>query len=397
MQTLLRTEPTVGAPEPIAEVTPEPVRAHEIVPAPTRRHDLDWLRVLAVLLLIPFHSARVFDLFDDFYVKSAHTSEGLSWAIVAFLDPWHMPLLFVLAGAASWYALGHRSGRTYAGERTKRLFVPFLFGLLVIVPPQTYLAQWSKGIEPTMGFWDFSGDLTGYTGGFTPAHLWFIAFLFGFSFLALPLFLRWRRRPIGARWLLFAMPVVLLLANELPAAEDGNQSPWYSIALFIGGFLLVADPRAERLIHRAWTPLLATAVVTMTTAMLVWHAGIADRLVEGSAAEAGWALFELVNVWVWVLALLGVGHAFLNRENRVLRYANTAAYPFYLLHQTVIVAVAFAVVRWEIGAWAQFPAIVLASFGISLGLYEFVIRRANVTRFLFGLKPRPRARTYEGR
>jgi peptidoglycan/LPS O-acetylase OafA/YrhL len=308
-----------------------------------------------------------------------------------------MPLLFVLAGAATWYALGHRSAKAYAGERTKRLLVPFLFGLLVIVPPQTYLAQWSKGIEPTMGFWDFSGDLTGYTGGFTPAHLWFIAFLFGFSFLALPLFVRWRRRPIGARWVVFAMPVILLLANELPAVEDGNQSPWYSIALFIGGFLLVADPRAERLIHRAWKPLLATAVVTMATAMLVWNAGIADRFAEGSAAEAGWALFELVNVWVWVLALLGVGHAFLNRETRVLRYANSAAYPFYLLHQTVIVAVAFVVVRWEVGALAQFGAVAIASFAISLGLYEYAVRRTNATRFLFGLKPRHRVQAPIGR
>jgi peptidoglycan/LPS O-acetylase OafA/YrhL len=385
MQTMERVPRTVRGPEP------------EVVTEPVRRHDLDWLRVLAVLLLIPFHSARVFDVFDDFYVKSSQTSEGLSWAIVAFLDPWHMPLLFVLAGAASWYALGHRSGRAYAGERTKRLFVPFLFGLLVIVPPQTYLAQWSKGIEPTQGFWDFSGDLTGYTGGFTPAHLWFIAFLFGFSFLALPLFIRWRRRPIGARWLLFAMPAVLLIANELPAVEDGNQSPWYSIALFIGGFLLMADPRAERLIHRAWKPLLATAIVTMTTAMLVWHARTAERFADGSALDAGWALFELVNVWVWVLALLGLGHAFLNRETRVLRYANGAAYPFYLLHQTVIVAVAFVVVRWKIGALPQFGAIVAASFLISLALYEYVVRRTNPARFLFGLKPRRSAQAPIGR
>ena len=374
-------------PERIPHATPAAAAANPRA----RRHDLDWLRVMAVLLLIPFHSARVFDVFDDFYVKNGQTSRGLSWCVIAFLDPWHMPLLFVLAGAATWYALGHRSAGGYAAERTKRLFVPFLLGILVIVPPQTYLAQWSKGLDASVGsYWDFSGDLTGYTGGFTPAHTWFIMFLFVFSLVALPLFVRWHRRPIGARWLLFAMPLILGLANALPAPEDGSQNPFYSLALFIGGFLLVADPRAERLIHRAWRPLLATAIVTMTTALLVWHSGVEDTWADGSAIQNVFQLFEQVNTWVWVLALLGLGHAFLNRENRVLRYANSAAYPFYLLHQTVIVAVAYVVVRWNAGLWPKYAVVVLASFALSLGLYELVVRRTNATRFLFGLKPLPR-------
>jgi len=353
---------------------------------PVRRHDLDWLRVMAVLLLIPFHSARVFDVWEDFYVKNGRTSGGLTWGVIAFLNPWHMPLLFVLAGAATWYALGHRSAGGYAAERSKRLLVPFLFGLMVIVPPQTYLAQWSKGIEPVQGFWS-AGDLTGYTGGFTPAHLWFIAFLFAFSLVALPLFVRWHRRPIGARWLLFAMPLILALSNGLPAPDDGPQNPFYSLALFIGGFLLLADPRAERLIHRAWRPLLLIAAVTMASVLLVWHSGVEDTWTDGSGIQVGFELLQQVNTWVWVLALLGLGHAFLNRESRVLRYANPAAYPFYLLHQTVIVAVAYVVVRWSLGVYTKFGIVVTASFALSLGLYEYVVRRTNATRFLFGLKP----------
>jgi peptidoglycan/LPS O-acetylase OafA/YrhL len=256
----------------------------------------------------------------------------------------------------------------------------------VIVPPQTYLAQWSKGIQPVQNFWS-SGDMTGYTGGFTPAHLWFIMFLFVFSLVALPLFVRWHRRPIGARWLLFAMPLVLALTNGLPSPEDGPQNPSYALALFVGGFLLVADPRAERLIHRAWRLLLAIGVVTMAAVFLVWSSGAEDTWTDGSAIQTGFQLLAQVNVWVWVLALIGLGHAFLKRENRVLRYANTAAYPFYLLHQTVIVAVAYVVVRWNVGLWGQFGAIVIASFAISLGLYELAVRRTNATRFLFGLKP----------
>jgi glucans biosynthesis protein C len=355
-----------------------------------RRHDLDWLRVMAVLLLIPFHSARVFDVWEDFYVKSSHTSEGLTWGVIAFLNPWHMPLLFVLAGAATWYALGHRSAGAYRAERTKRLLIPLLFGVAVIVPPQTYLAQWSKGIEPIRSFLSFEGDLTGYTGGFTPAHLWFIGFLFIFSLVALPMFVRWHRHPIGARWLLVAMPLVLALTNGLPAPDDGPQNPFYSLALFLGGFLLVADQRAERLIHRAWRPLLGAAVVTMSTVLLVWHSGVGDTWTDGSAIQIAFEILEQVNTWVWVLALLGLGHRFLNRESRVLRYANPAAYPFYLLHQTVIVAVAYVVVGWNVGLWTQYGLVLLSSFALSLGVYEVVVRRTNATRLLFGLKPLPR-------
>ena len=100
----------------------------------SRRYDLDWLRILAVLLLIPFHTARLFDFWEPNYVKNAELSAGLTYQI-AFIGPWHMPLLFLLAGAATWYALDFRSDGDYVRERFKRLLVPLAFGVLVIVPP----------------------------------------------------------------------------------------------------------------------------------------------------------------------------------------------------------------------------------------------------------------------
>jgi glucan biosynthesis protein C len=150
--------------------------------------------------------------------------------VVAFLNPWHMPLLLVLAGAATWLALGHRRPRAYLGERTRRLLVPFLFGLLVIVPPQGFLAGRLRGGQESVAsflgdYWTVDGDPSGYTGSFTPAHLWFIGFLFLFSALALPLLARWRGRQLRTRWLLVAMPLVLLAANELPAPNDGPRTP----------------------------------------------------------------------------------------------------------------------------------------------------------------------------
>ena len=112
-----------------------------------RRADIAWLRILAVLLLFPFHTARVFDIWEEFYVKNDQLSTALTY-FIAFMEPWHMPLLFLLAGAASWFALGRRSGGRYAGERAKRLLVPFIFGLLVLIPPQSYLGLLSHRAAP---------------------------------------------------------------------------------------------------------------------------------------------------------------------------------------------------------------------------------------------------------
>ena len=57
--------------------------------------------------------------------------------VLDFISVWHMPLLFLLAGASTYFALRKRSNRQYVGERVLRLVVPFVFGIFVLIPPQT--------------------------------------------------------------------------------------------------------------------------------------------------------------------------------------------------------------------------------------------------------------------
>jgi glucan biosynthesis protein C len=167
-----------------------------------RRNDIDWVRILAVFLLIPFHTARIFDTFEPFYVKNQELSPWLSYAVVAFLSKWQMPLLFFLAGASTWYSLTKRSGLRYAGERLKRLMVPFIFGTLVIVPPQMYFALLHHGNTPSSYLAYYPtffrirpAGMSDYTGvGFTWAHLWFILNLFVIALAALPVFLVMKKR-----------------------------------------------------------------------------------------------------------------------------------------------------------------------------------------------------------
>jgi fucose 4-O-acetylase-like acetyltransferase len=372
----------------------------------TRRHDIDWLRIAAVLLLIPYHTARVFNWEEDFYIKNVPTDVP-SQRFIDFVGPWHMSLLFLLAGAASWFAFRHRSGRQYAGERVKRLLIPFVFGVLVIVPPLTWLGyNTHHGTELT--YWEYlpkffttaEEGLTGYTGGFTPGHLWFILFLFVFSLVALPLFLwlhnRGGRRVVTGLGRLWQNPVALILVPALILVlpwyvmEDdmsGQSYPGF-LVIFVLGFLLLGDERIGRTIDRHWVWMLCLGVAASIAYIVIEPrtGGWPDT----AAVFAGVKIVYEVGVWCMILGLLGLAHRFMTAGGPVLAYATEAAYPFYILHQTVLVAAAYFVVQWDWPSGLKFAAIASASFALSLLIYEVAVRRWGPVRFLFGMKPRRR-------
>jgi glucans biosynthesis protein C len=168
--------------------------------AGTRLYYIDWLRVLAVLLLFPFHTLRVFNADDPWYVKADTLSTPVTY-LLDFISVWHMQLLFLLAGASTCLALRKRRNRQYLGERLLRLGIPFDFGILVLIPPQTYFgARFNSGYTESYWYYITSGDFLqwnvkdggDYYGGFGIGHLWFILILLLVSIVALPL-LAWGR------------------------------------------------------------------------------------------------------------------------------------------------------------------------------------------------------------
>ena len=375
-------------------------RSKTTVSQTTRRYDIDWLRVLAVLLLIPFHTARIFDIWEPFYAKNAQSSWALSY-FIAFVAPWHMPLLFLIAGAATWFALGFRTGGQYANERFKRLLIPFIFGLIVVVPPQAYYAllrnpSYSDSyLQFYPHFFESWEDLSGYFGTFTPAHLWFILFLFGFSLMGLPLFL-YLRGESGERLLsgpaafserrgeIFLFAVPLTITETLP--EIGGKNPFFYIALFIYGYVLMSDGRFQKALDREKGIALILGVISMAAvyALGPWVRQFPDY----SPQQVLFAFLRNFNAWFWVVALLGLGHRHLGINNKVLRYASEATYPFYILHQTVIVAIGFYAVRLNIGVALKFTTIAVSSLVATVILYDLLVKRTSVTRFLFGMKPK---------
>jgi glucan biosynthesis protein C len=366
----------------------------------TRRYDIDWLRTAAVFMLIPYHSSRIFDVWESFYVKNAQTSLAMT-GIRAFLDPWGMPLLFVIAGEASWLALRRRSGAQYVHERVLRLVIPLLFGLAVIVPPQAYIAWLGQGY--TGSYWHFfrqywvvrSEDLSGFTGGFTLGHLWFVLFLFVFSMVALPLFL-YLKGSSGSHavgWLaglcqrpgtVFLYVIPLWLTEALPGPSVGGVTPLAFILLFVAGFVLLADARYQAALDRSWRWALGLGTITLAAVVAVRFSGI--QFVEYSWQSTLFDLLRYFTTWAWIIGLLGFGHRHLNRTHPVLPYLSMVAYPLYILHQTVIVLLGFYIVRWSVGIFPKFLIIAVTATGITLGLCE-LCRRWNATRSLMGMKP----------
>jgi len=371
-----------------------------------RRNDIDWVRTLAVLLLIPFHTALIFDTFEPFNVKNDVLSPFLSYAIVQFVSIWQMPLLFLLAGASTWYALRSRSSGQYVVERFKRLLIPFFFGILVIVPPETYYTL-KFSIDTDLSYLQFYPQLlhmlppgqSDFTAvGLMWAHLWFILFLFAISLIALPLILlldtgRGRRALAALAGALQRGAAILLLALPLPFVlfllpEIEGQPFFMYLLVFVYGFVLMADARYGESLQKSRRAALILAITCTAILMAVWVSG--REFADFSLPSILVFFLRSFSTWFWIVAILGYGQKYLNMENRVLRYAREGSYPFYILHETVVVIIGYYVIQWSAGVLPKFLVIAGCSLVLTAVLYDVVVRRTNVTRFLFGMRPLPR-------
>jgi glucans biosynthesis protein C len=362
---------------------------------PERRYDLDWLRVLGVLLLVPFHVALIFvlDPYTVMYVKDVVNSPLLAEA-TGFIHLWHMPMLFVISGSATYFALGVRSAGQYLSERFRRLFIPLVFGILTFIPFTMYI-QHSKTLSLGQGYTGFFrvdlNQLDGMNGTFTPAHLWFILFLFVFSLAGLPIFLWLRsekdKRTINALAKISQAPLYLILWGiplTLAAATNilGSFNPVYYFLLFFFGYIFASDTRFQVSIDKlTWIALgfgLFEEAINMILPL--------SRYAEWTPQWMALGFMYQMGRWMLTLATLGLGHRFLNRTSRVLHYASEAAMPFYLLHMTFSVVTGYFVIQLDAPVAVKYILIVLVATGLTLVASELV-RRWNVTRWLFGMRP----------
>lgn len=356
-----------------------------------RRYDIDWLRVLGVLALVPFHAALIFvlDPHAVMYIKDSTNSQFLKEA-AGFIHMWHMPVLFVVSGSATYYALNYRSAAQYVRERLMRLFIPLIFGIVTYIPLTTYIQNSGTLSLPEayLGFYHLDlNQLDGANGTFTPAHLWFILYLFLFSLIGLPVFLMLRskagskteKRPTTpASLVLICMGLLLTGAAMTNILQDKN--PIYYFLVFLYGYLIASNVKMQQGIYQMTWGSLAFGLLTEIIRLTTHH--------DYPTWTAAWITYRMIyemGRWMLTLAVLGLGSRFLNRNHRLLRYANEAAMPFYLLHMTFTVLAGFFVVQLDAPVAVKYPLIVLSATGSTLLAYE-VIRRWKVSRWLFGLK-----------
>lgn len=380
---------------------------------PARRHDIDALRVLAFALLILYHVGMFYVPDWGWHVKSGYAFEWLKWPMTV-VNPWRMSLLFLVSGMAVHFLLRRVDGAGFAWARTKRLLVPLLFGMAVVVPPQAYFQALANGAfegsypQFLVAYFTFqpwpAGAFDGSHVGVTWNHLWYLPYLLAYSLLLVALlpvmrsrpgqaFIGWFRGLRGLRlWLLPVLPLIVAtwtLASRFPTTHDLLHD-WHTHAqygaVFLFGYWIGADAGLwSELRQRRWW-WLAAAVGTCIA--FQWL-----RMTTVPEPSFGRAMYDVaarLNSWTWLLLVLGWGHHLLNRPFRWLPYASESVYPWYVLHQTITVVAGVWLASLPLGPWLE-PLMLVAATALGCVLVtEFAIRRVGWLRPLFGMTRLPR-------
>jgi len=385
----------------------------------TRLHYLDWLQVLAILGVFLFHAVHPFDDLVDWHIKNAEKSI-LATFYTGFFNLWGMPFFFLMAGATSWFSLRHRTAGRYVRERVTRLLIPLIIGSIVLTPIQAYFEFTHKGWWKGSSIVEFIFSTEARTYFFTeynsisfnPSifgdvgyHLWFVGFLFAFSLLALPIF-TWLKGDSGkqliassarlAKWrgglLIFTIPLILIgyILQPFLSGYTGWASFLYLLVFFVFGYILIADELFMDAIRRDWWLHLILGIVctlfffSVAAGVPVWDWLVSPGTLTFYISWIAWG----INSWCWTMFMMYIGMRYLDYTNKWLQYGREASYPFFFVHQPVIIFIAFYVVGWDAALLIKVLAVVIGSFAISLGIYELFVRRINPVRILFGMKPR---------
>lgn len=373
-----------------------------------RRYDLDWLRVLAFGGVFLYHCSRFFNN-ADWEIKNAQTSP-LADIITGIFELWGMPLLFAISGASIVFALRPEGARRFLRDRVLRLLVPLAIGILVLGPPQVYLQRLTHG-DFQGSFFQFlpsyfDGNIFNGNFAWTGVHLWYLEYLFLFTLVLTPLFV-WLKRPSGRAALaslsrfsqrpgaifLWALPlgVILILVDPFGVVRPELPEPIARLVFLpfpLLGYLVFADCGIQQAIIRQRRAALILALA-FSPAIPLTALGI-EVLGWVLTAPAYALLMTLAGLltWTYLLAIFGYGMRYLNANRRLLPYANEAVLPFYILHQPVILLIGYFVIQLALPIAVKYLIITPLAFGITLGLYEYGVRRVNLLRPVFGLKAR---------
>jgi len=366
-----------------------------------RRYDLDWLRVIVFALLIFYHVGMFFVPWG-WHVKNNIIYDWLRWPML-FLNQWRLPILFVISGMGTYYALGKRTMGKFMWERFLRLGIPLVAGMVLIVPPQVYFERLSEG-QFTGSYWHYfttvAFDGVYPEGNLSWHHLWFLPYLLAFSWILAPLFvylrrcqttfIEWVKRLIQKTWGIYAFVIPLYFVESLVepffpvthALVDDWFNFIFSIILFFYGFILIATGDVFwQTLTKVKSKAIILGIVGFASQAFIWL-----FLEDGYLVHFTEAFLKVVNIWSWILVLFAYAAQYLNKPSKGLAYSNRAVYPFYILHQTVTVAIGYYLMDLRWGFLPKAFVLVVGTFGISWLIYDLIILRIPILHPLFGLK-----------
>jgi hypothetical protein len=351
-----------------------------------------------------FHNAMIFNELDDWHIKNSTTNIAAT-AYNAFTIQWGMPLFFILAGAGTFYALRVIRARQYALERTLRLVVPLIFGWLVIIVPQAYYQAIFNGIDLSGNFFELYVQYLKTLPDLEWFHLWFLEQLFIFSIITLPFFVLLEKAKENSisristifekPWLLLAILVLSLALVDsflYPSGFWGNRESggWniVSNALFyVSGYLIFSNEHVVEVIRKYGWITCVPGIIGMVC-LVVFYIDVFTNMTDyyGTTEYVLSQFIQVISTWSWLMVLISLASRYLTGTNKFLKYANSAVLPFYILHQTVIIVIGFYVIQWNSGVGIKYLTVSTTSFTAIMILYEFLIRRVNILRFLFGMR-----------
>ncbi|MBN1430493.1 MAG: acyltransferase family protein [Anaerolineae bacterium] len=377
-------------------------------PETQRLHYVDTMRVAVIALLVLFHTGLIFTPFIRFVLTNRATSIDLTILTVALLHPWQMPLLFLVSGISAYFSLRKRSARRFAQERFRRLLIPFLVGLVLLIPPQVYCDTVSRGIFQggVIDFYRFYFTLGLQQGYFSWHHLWFILYLFVITLVVLPLlknpeqgaFGRFIERlgdVVSRRNILLIGALPLMITETLfrggwPGYYYNLYDDWANVCLFllvfVYGYVIAANARVQQTLYQTWKP--ALVIAASITAMFLLQIKLSGDRLSLTYSDPFYYLYTItsaINTWCWLVGIVGLAHEYFDRPWPLMQKASRLSYPFYLFHQTILILIAFYVIPTELSVLAKFLLIVVLTYGITF-LAVAILDRVPLLHPLFGIK-----------
>lgn len=342
----------------------------------TRRYDIDWLRVIAIALLIVYHIAIGFQPWGALmgFIKNDDSLEWI-WYPMAMLNMWRIPILFFVSGMGVYFSMRKRSFMALLLERSQRIVIPLIFGAITIVPLHIFL--WQKYYFQDLNYQPGQG------------HLWFLLNIFVYTLISVPVILLIRkyvseskRKQLVSR---ISNPLVFVVAAGLIVAESELLKPqMYNLfaqtphgyllgfIAFVSGFIMVSLGKNYWDSFKGWKWLYVGVASLLYAARIVFFEMNSPYYLMGLETAA------------WIFTVFGFCYQYLNQPSALLDYLRKAAYPVYILHMVVQYGLSYFIFPTSLPVQIKLVLMIVFTIGVSVGLYEFVIKRLSILNYLMG-------------